>query len=124
MDDRVFTVAEMVVEVRDGPAGRFVAFNGTVEWALDAVMQREVVWLPHEHQLREALGDTFVRLERHADAYRCVTTVTGLDGAPAADNPAEAYAQALLERLPEDVLTRRPGRRDGGEAPSPVEPAG
>ena len=99
MDEDVFTVSEMVVEVRDGPAGGFVAFNGTTEWALDAVMQREVVWLPREAQLRGLLGDAFVRLERTGDRYRCVTTVTGLDGAPVADDPCEAYALALLEQL-------------------------
>ena len=99
MDDDVFTVSEMVVEAREGPAGGFMAFNGTTEWALDAVMQHEVVWLPHESQLRSLLGDAFVRLERTGDEYRCVTTVTGLDGAPVAEQPAEAYALALLEHL-------------------------
>lgn len=105
MDEDVFTVSEMVVEVREGPAGGFVAFNGTTEWALDAVLQREVVWLPREDQLRQRLGDAFVRLERTGDRFRCVTTVTGLDGAPEAEEPAEAYAAALLEQL-QAMLTR------------------
>ncbi len=102
MDDDVFLVSDMVVEVHDGPAGGFVAFNGTTEWALDAVLQREVVWLPREGQLRALLGDTFVRLERSADGYRCVTTVTGIEGAPHHAEPVEAYAAALLAQLDQD----------------------
>lgn len=101
MDDDVFTVSEMVVEVRDGPAGGFVAFNGTTEWALDAILQREVLWVPREAQLRALLGEVFVRLEHSADGYRCVTTVTGIEGAPVADEPVEAYAAALLVHLEE-----------------------
>lgn len=105
MDEDVFLVSDMVVEVRKGPAGGFVAFNGTTEWALDAVLQREVVWLPREAQLRSLLADAFVRLERTADGYRCVTTRTGIDGAPVAADPAEAYAAALLEHLRDESST-------------------
>ena len=106
MDEDVFTVSEMVVEARDGPAGGFMAFNGTTEWALDAVLQREVVWLPREDQLRRLLGDTFVRLERTAGGYRCVTTETGIDHAPLRDEPAEAYAAALLAQLAQDATVQ------------------
>lgn len=100
MDDEVFLISEMVVEVHEeGPAGGFVAFNGTTEWALDAILQREVVWIPRGDQLRELLGETFVRLERTADGHRCVTTVTRIEEAPIADESAEAYAAALLAQL-------------------------
>lgn len=102
MDDRVFTISEMVVEVREGPAGPIMAFNGTVEWALDAIMQREAVWLPREAQLRAQLGDAFVRLERAGDGFRCVTTAPG-DGAVLGAEPAEAYAAALLGLLEDDA---------------------
>lgn len=100
MDEDVFLVSEMVVEVHDeGPAGGFVAFNGTTEWALDAILQREVVWIPREDQLRQLLGETFVRLERTAEGHRCVTTVTGIEGAPVVEDASEAYAAALLAQL-------------------------
>lgn len=99
MDERVFTVSAMVVEVREGPAGPFLAFNGTVEWALDAIMKREVVWLPREAQLRVALGDAFVRLERSTGGLLRVTTEPGREGIRWAADAAEAYAAALLDVL-------------------------
>ena len=46
LDQTVFIVSDMVVEVRDAPGGRVLAFNGTTEWALDSVEMHEAVWLP------------------------------------------------------------------------------
>jgi hypothetical protein len=103
LDDVVFTVSEMTVEVRDIPSGRLIAFNGTVEWALDAVLQHEVVWLPRESQLRELLGEAFVRLERDGDGVRCHADVAGQARAFAAADAADAYGLALLERLRHDA---------------------
>lgn len=98
--DQVFTVSRMVVEVRTAPAGRIVAFNGTTEWALDAVLQEEVVWLPREDQLREALGETFLSLARLEDGVvRCTIRLRdGLVDVEAAE-PATAYGRALLQVL-------------------------
>jgi len=62
LDDTVFTVSDMVIEVRDQPHGRVLAFNGTTEWALDDVEEREVVWLPRLDQLLDLLGTSFVSL--------------------------------------------------------------
>jgi hypothetical protein len=63
MDDQVFVISDMVVEVHDLPTGPLLKFNGTTEWALDSIQQHEVVWLPREEQLRELLGDAFRALE-------------------------------------------------------------
>jgi hypothetical protein len=63
MDSEVFVISDMVVEVREVPSGRILAFNGTTEWALDSVDASTVVWLPREEQLRELLGTAFVSLE-------------------------------------------------------------
>jgi hypothetical protein len=63
MDDQVFVVSDMVVEVHDLPTGPLLKFNGTTEWALDSIQQHEVVWLPREEQLRELLGAAFRALE-------------------------------------------------------------
>lgn len=64
MDSDVFVISDMVVEVRDVPSGRILAFNGTTEWALDSIDAQTVVWLPREDQLRDLLGAAFAGLER------------------------------------------------------------
>lgn len=98
--DEVFTVSRMVVEVRTVPAGRVVAFNGTTEWALDAIEQAEVVWLPREEQLRAALGETFLSLVRLDDGIlRCTAQLGDALVEVEADVAADAYALALLRVL-------------------------
>ena len=99
MDGEVFVLSDMTIEVNHVPGGPVIGFNGTTEWALDSVDQRDALWLPGEHQLRERLADTFVGLAREGDAYRVTLseagTITSYDGA----NPSEAYGRALLSRL-------------------------
>lgn len=98
LDDEVFVLSEMTIETADLPTGRVVKFNGTTEWALDSIAEDEVVWLPHEGQLRELLGAAFVRLEPVGDGF-AVETV-GRKGGRYVDVDAErAYARALLARL-------------------------
>ena len=92
MDNDVFVLSDMTVEVHRFPAGEVIGFNGTVEWALDSVERHEALWLPREDQLREALGDAFVSLVRVPDGYRC--DVAGASAT--APTSAEAYAYALL----------------------------
>ena len=65
LDDLVFVLSDMVVEDVTLPDGSHVlAFNGTTEWALDALEASEAVWLPSEGQLRGWLGQDFEALER------------------------------------------------------------
>lgn len=100
MDDRVFTITDMVVEVRRVPAGTLIALNGTTEWALDSIMLGEAVWLPREDQLRRLLGDDFVSLERGGD--RLAVTVRADGGRRrrfTASGAADAYGRAVLARL-------------------------
>jgi hypothetical protein len=108
MDDDVFVLSDMTVEVHDFPTGSVIGFNGVTEWALDSVEQEEAVWLPVEHQLRGLLGGLFVRLERTAgdagfaeDALGYVVTVRTPDGERGFSAPlaAHAYALALLDVL-------------------------
>jgi hypothetical protein len=99
LDNRVFSISEMTVDVRGVPGGPLITFNGTVEWALDSVMQREVIWLPAESQLRELLGDTFLRLERAVDTFACQIMIAGRTRTFEHPDAAEAYGLALLERL-------------------------
>ena len=100
LDEEVFVVSGMSVEVSDLPTGPEMRFNGTVEWALDSIGQHEVVWLPREDQLRDALGDRFERLERLEGAPGGYAVVL-VDGTRYVDIEAErAYARALLAVLP------------------------
>ena len=98
MDEEVFVVSNMVIEVHDAPTGQVFGFNGTTEWALDSLEQRQVVWLPRETQLRELLDQRFDRLESVTGGF---AVVIDLDGEHReVDGDAEsAYARALLAVL-------------------------
>ena len=95
LEGHTFSISQMTIDVRNVPGGKQIAFNGAVEWALDAIMQREVVWLPSEAQLRDRLGDSFQRLERQGGSYRCSAAGEVYDAATA----SEAYGLALLDVL-------------------------
>ena len=99
MDDDVFVVSDMTVEVHDYPGGKVIGFNGTTEWALDDVDKDATVWLPREDQLRELLGPAFHRLERAGDRYRVVVTIWDEVVEFTGDEPDAAYAEALLHLL-------------------------
>ena len=100
LDDQVFVISDLVVEVRDIPTGRLLAFNGTTEWALDSIEASEVVWLPREDQLRGLLGASFVSLEAVPGGF--VVTARSAGGQPVrhVDTEAErALARAVLASL-------------------------
>lgn len=97
MDDEVFVLSDMTIEVHRYPGGPVIGFNGTTEWALDSVDQQDVLWVPAEHQLRQLLGTAFVRLERFADAHRVVVSLAGIETSVVAAMVADAYGLALLE---------------------------
>ncbi|MFI7068041.1 pilus assembly protein CpaE [Kribbella sp. NPDC050124] len=95
MDEDVFVVSDMTVEVHDYQGSKVIGFNGTTEWALDSIEQREVIWLPREEQLRALLGDHFRTLEAVPDGYRVALT----DSAHTADDAEQAYAKAVIHLL-------------------------
>lgn len=101
MDDEVFVISNMVVEVQDAPSGQIIGFNGTTEWALDSLEHGQVVWMPRESQLRELLDERFLRLEAVTGGFAVV--IVGADGEAEhreVDGDAEsAYARALLAVL-------------------------
>jgi len=99
MDDEVFVVSTMLVDVHEFPTGRVIGFNGTTEWALDSIEQHEVVWLPWEHQLRKRLGPRFVRLETDDPGFVVVTAWDGREERSAHGDAVCAYAQSLLAML-------------------------
>jgi hypothetical protein len=96
MEDEVFVLSDMTVEVHEFVDGSVVGFNGTTEWALDSVALRDVLWLPRETQLREALGDAFLALQRVGEGY-AVTVSTRRGPMRELDIDVErVYARALL----------------------------
>src|SRR5688500_18576787 len=96
MDDEVFVVSDMTVEVHEFPTGSVIGFNGTTEWALDSLAQGEVVCLPREDQLRELLGDRFDRLEADPGGFTVVTTGPRESSRDVDIDAERAYARAVL----------------------------
>lgn len=100
LDDEVFVLSNMTIEVYTVAEGRVIGFNGTTEWAMDDVEIDEALWLPREDQLRELLGGTFRALRRGgAGGYDVETSLLGADRVFTAPSPEEAYAAALLHLL-------------------------
>lgn len=107
LDGELFTVSDMTIEVRQVVGGRRISFNGAVEWALDSIMQSEVVWLPSESQLRNRLGSTFRYLRSDGKAYSCGVEFGDEPREFAASHPEDAYALALVELLADPDLRLR-----------------
>lgn len=112
MDDEVFVVSQMTIEVHQRPEGRLIGFNGTTEWAMDSLELTEALWLPSEGRLRTELGDRFGGL--YPDGEDWVVTVlpaqraVGPEGVIGDEPTASehrhpdaecAYALAVLEVL-------------------------
>jgi hypothetical protein len=106
MDDRVFVIADLLANLDIFRGWPVVTFHGSAEWALDYILTTEVVWLPTESQLREALlnivnGEVVrsLQLTYNGRSYCC--TVDSEAGAVKFDaiTAGEAYGQALLHFL-------------------------
>ncbi|MEU8658403.1 pilus assembly protein CpaE [Actinoplanes philippinensis] len=99
LDDEVFVLSNMTIQVHDRPEGRIIGFNGTTEWALDDVDLDEALWLPREDQLRELLGGTFRSLHQDQDTHTVRTKLLGREHEFTAATAEEAYAAALTHLL-------------------------
>ena len=98
LSDAVFTVSDMTIEVHDHPSGTILGFNGTTEWALDAVTLDQALWYPSEEQLRTLLGGAFRALRRLGGDAPTFEVEIELHGEPvvvADAAAAQAYARAL-----------------------------
>lgn len=96
MDDEIFVVSTMVIDVAEAPAGPIIRFNGTVEWAIDSILQSETLWIPTESQLRNLLGGAFRDLSRLNGRYEVGLRVMDRDVRISGDDAEDAYANALL----------------------------
>ncbi len=99
LDDAVFTVSDMVVEVRERATGRVLAFNGTTEWALDDVEEAEAVWLPRLDQLLEVLGERFVSLTARSGGHVVRVRSGGGEEEHVDVGATDAVARAVLGLL-------------------------
>ncbi|HEY0166569.1 MAG TPA: hypothetical protein VGB75_05950 [Jatrophihabitans sp.] len=99
MDEEVFVLSDMTVEVHQLEHGQVIGFNGTTEWALDSVEDRDAVWLPRETQLRELLAGTFRSLDRADGDWRVRLEVNSAPVQVRHADPEQAYALALLQLI-------------------------
>jgi hypothetical protein len=99
LDEQSFVLSDLTVDVQHLGGRPVLAFNGTVEWALDSVTIEQAVWLPHEEQLRSALGAAFRSLERAGETYRVVIEVDGGSIEFDDEDASAAYGRAVLNLL-------------------------
>jgi hypothetical protein len=109
LDDRVFVINDMSVDVELLKGRSIVAFNGTSEWSLDYEMTTELVWLPTEAQLRETLEHRLraelqpaLSLVSALDTHQCMIRFQGQSLTFDATDASEAYAAALLHILEQE----------------------
>jgi hypothetical protein len=96
MDDEVFVVSDMTIDVHRFASGTVLGFNGTTEWALDSIEHNRALWLPRETQLRSLLGNTFRRFEPTDGGWRVEMTVVDRPVSVVDADAEQAYARALL----------------------------
>lgn len=105
LDDRVFVLADLTIDIHHLDGHAAIMFNGAVEWSLDYILKQDVVWVPSETQLRDLLGDRLVGLTRTESGFRC--TIAASEGELDFDSPSgpDAYGLALLHVLADETDT-------------------
>ncbi len=106
LDDEIFVVSQLTALPQQFKGEPSITFHGSVEWALDYVLQADAIWMPSEAQVRDALeqhlpnhGADMLRLERTQAGYRCVLGHAQQQQVFDANNAASAYSLALLHVL-------------------------
>jgi hypothetical protein len=112
LDDIVFVISDMTVMLEMISGQLAMTFHGAVEWALDYVMVTELVWLPTERQLRQALEQRLlgqsqptVVLLSTADGYCCEIQFEDKTLSFEAFGAGDAYGLALLHVLEHQQAT-------------------
>jgi hypothetical protein len=112
LTDEVFTLNDQSILVQSVNGAYTVMFHGSAEWALDDVLVMDVVWLPSETQLREAIqlrlgGDTAqLTLHWNTTGYHCLLRHLEQDHAFDGLTAEQCYAHALLFLLQREQATR------------------
>ena len=104
LDERTFVISDIQATVETILGRQVIAFQGASEWALDDLQTSELVWLPREDQLRQALEQALlarghVWLSLECDQHGCTCTIAhpGVNRSYRAGSASEAYAAALLD---------------------------
>ncbi len=111
----VFSLNDQTILVQNLKGETTVTFHGSAEWALDDVLLADVVWLPTETQLREAVqqrlvgDDPSLTLQWGAGGYRCILNHYDQQHEFTAAAAEDAYGAALLFLLRREQQAR--GRR-------------
>lgn len=112
LSEDVFTLNDQTILIQMFNDEYTVTFHGSVEWALDHVMVADVLWLPSETQLREAIqqrlgGDSAILLYGSQVGYRCSFIYLDQERVFQGLSAEEAYAQALLFLLRREAQPQR-----------------
>lgn len=114
LEKRLFVVSDMMIDVQQLFGKQMITFNGAVEWSLDYILMSDVVWMPTEGQLRQALEFSLLRENQPAveldclvDRYRCRIRYQGMSHEFNGKGASDAYGQALLYIL-EQIDDQRP----------------
>jgi hypothetical protein len=106
LDDKTFVLTNMAIRVERLQGYPTIAFQGAYEWALDYIWLSEVIWVPTETQLREAIEQRLrsgegprLRLTSTAGGYVCEISHHGAYQTFSGDSAGLAYAQTLLYLL-------------------------
>ncbi len=99
LDERVFVISDMQANLELYRGLPVVTFHGVAEWALDYIMEQEVVWIPTEEQLRERLGrlaDSLMLTQQANGECTCTTEKEGRKYSFNGPDGSNAYGEALL----------------------------
>lgn len=102
LDHLVFVISDMTISVEMMGSYPVITFNGATEWSLDYVTVWDVVWMPREDQIRQAievrwLGEPgcSIELEIERPIYRCNLRSDRKLRSFEAESASEVYALAL-----------------------------
>ena len=106
LDDYIFVISDMTINVEMWGNHTVITFDGASEWAMDYVTTADVVWLPTENQLRLAIAsrvfgfpEAEVSLIEKIGQITCEIKYGGKTKSFNASSASEAYAAALLFSL-------------------------
>ena len=100
--EQVFTLNDQTILVMKLHGEYAITFHGSTEWALDHVMLRDVIWLPSEAQLREAIQlrlggeQPSLALRWNNGGYSCSIVDFEAEQLFDGESAADAYGHALL----------------------------